>query len=187
MFRVGAVRYTLRITREPIVLNGKHYLGLCVESSREILISPEVAIDQRRRILFHELVHAHLYAHGRPDTEEGLCDFAATFAELAMVDLMAVGGEEALKRLGPGEELSPRRRPINLSRSRSCRCGGTIPPGEIRCEQDDAAPDQVKLSMTCPHCDITIRWRELMTFGGLPSGVVVGEPQVERAAVTYPL
>src|SRR4051794_25680303 len=103
MFRVGAGYYSVRITDEPMVSDGAPCVGLCQEETHTILLSGKMPLDRRLHTLLHELAHAHIYATGRPRDVEGLCDFAATVAEGAMRDLMAMGGEEALRRLQSGE------------------------------------------------------------------------------------
>jgi hypothetical protein len=177
MFRVGDARYSARVTDRPIVLNGVECDGLCDERGRRILIDPELPLNRRLWVLFHELAHAGVYAHGMPTTVEGLCDFIATLASLGIADLDAAGGVEALKRLSPGEELGLETAKIALTRSRYCPvCQGTVAAGSIECHREGAG--HVKLSLGCDHCGIRATWRELATHGGLPSGVVVGEPEV---------
>jgi hypothetical protein len=180
MFRVGAGFYSVRITDEPIVSQGERCVGLCVEESHTILISDKLQVDRRLHTLLHELAHAHIYATGRPRDIESLCDFVATVAESAMRDLASIGGEEALRRLRSGETLQRATAKIGLLMTRSCRCGGKIAPGEVLCTPDPNKPGQVTLGVYCEHCDETSIWNELATYGGAPSGVLVGEARIEK-------
>lgn len=187
MFRAGAGRYLVRITDKPIIHDGSQCVGLCDEEIDTINLAASLPVEKRLRTLLHELAHGHIFATGMPRDVESLCDFVATVAELAYRDLMACGGEEALRRLRPNETLGLATGRIGLLRSRSCVCGGLIAAGDVLCEQDRNKPDQVKLSLFCEHCQQTMTWNELATFGGLPSGVVVGEPRIERGCtITLP-
>jgi len=180
MFKVGAETYSARVTDGPIIFEGAKCVGVCDEAGREILISPTVAPDRRLATLLTELASALMFEIGEPTGRKAICKFVAVVAENMIRDLAACGGEEALRRLMPGERLGRRTGRIGLLRPRYCRCGGMIPAGEILCSPDVEKPDQVKLQMFCEHCRITLSWNELATFGGLPGGVVVGEPKIEE-------
>jgi hypothetical protein len=180
MFRIGAARYAVRVVEGPIRLEGAQCVGICDEEGQEVGLASTLPVERRLHVLLHELAHGHVFATGMPRDVESLCDFVATVGELAFRDLAACGGEESLRRLRPGEVLGRATGRIGLLRARACSCGGLIAPGDVRCEQDRARPDQVTLSLYCEHCDHTLTWNELATFGGLPSGVVVGEPRIER-------
>lgn len=186
MFNVGSVRYSVRLAHAPIMLDGVRYLGRCLERERFILISPDVPIDGRLNVLLHELAHAHIFASGMPGDVEGWCDLFATVAELAYADLTRCGGEPALQRLEPGQELRPSMRVVGLTRSRTCACGGTIAPGDVSCVSDPGRPGLLTLTMECEFCGHRMTWDELETFGGLPGGVVVGEPRIEKGTGASP-
>lgn len=180
MFRVGSNRYRVQLTRGPIELDGAQCVGLCDEEVQAIQIADSVKVEKRLWVLLHELAHGHVFAMGMPRDVEGLCDFVATVGELAIRDLTLCGGEEALRRLRVGETLGLATGRIGLLRSRACSCGGLIAPGDVDCRQDRRHPDQVTLRIYCEHCDHTLTWNELATYGGLPSGAVVGEPTIEK-------
>lgn len=181
MFRVGAAKYVAAITRDRMTVNQRECVGLCDEHGRRILISPALPIDRRLWTLGHELAHAHLLATGMPADVEGVCDLFATMFELGLRDLANAGGEEALKRLDPGETLGLATAKIMLTRSRYCpQCGGTVAPGGMSCTA--TGDGHVEIRVPCPHCDVTAYWREVATHGGLPSGVVVGDPRIVRGS-----
>lgn len=184
MFKVGGVTYCVRISPTPLRLAGAVCDGLCYENAREILIAPDIAPEDRLRILFHELAHAWVYVTGAPGDPEGWSDLFAAVATAAHTDLTRCGGEEALRRLRAGEVLGVLTGRIGLLRARYCRCGGLVPPGDIDCRVDLRNPGQVTLKMGCEHCGITLVWNELATQTGLPSGVTVGEPRIEAGVFT---
>jgi hypothetical protein len=107
-FRVGARRYDVRVSPGPIVFDGDRCLGFCDAASLTITVSGTLARDRRLEVLLHELAHAHMFAYGRPCGDEGLCDFVATVAAIAMEDVAACGGVAALESLNPGESLRVR-------------------------------------------------------------------------------
>jgi hypothetical protein len=160
-------------------VDGEECLGLCDERGRRILLSPAMPVDRRLWTLVHELAHAHVLAVGMPTDLESLCDFTATVYELAARDLMTAGGEEALRRLDPGEALGPVGK-IMLTRARTCAvCGASVAPGSITCTP--TGDGHVEIAVPCRHCDVTAYWREIATHGGHPSGVVVGDPRIVRS------
>lgn len=185
MFRVGSGKYVARITDAPIVHDGAQCVGLCDEAVETIHLAASLPVEKRLHTLLHELCHGAVFAHGMPRDVESLCDFFASAAELAFRDLATAGGEEALRRLRPGETLGLATGRIGLLRSRSCVCGGMVAAGDVLCERDTSHPDQVTLALYCEHCDQTVTWNELATFGGLPSGVVTGEAKVERGCAIH--
>jgi hypothetical protein len=181
MFRVGALKYGVKIPRDRMTVDRKECLGLCDEYGRRFLISPAVPIDRRLWTLAHEIAHGHFLATGVPSDVEGLCDLFATMFEMTMRDLVNAGGEEALKRLDPGEELGTATGKIGLTLNRACsRCRGTIAGGSVQCTP--TGDGHVELRAVCRHCDVTLIWRELATHGGHPSGVMVGEARFVRGA-----
>jgi hypothetical protein len=114
-----------------------------------------------------------------PADLEGICDLFGTMLDLALRDLVNAGGEEALKRLGPGEELGLATGKIGLSKSRFCQqCGGTVAAGSVDCTP--TGDGHVEIRVVCHHCDVTSIWSELATFGGHPSGVMIGEARTVR-------
>lgn len=180
MFRVGAVRYSVRVMDQPLVHDGADCFGLCDSGERAIKISPVVEPAKRLGVLIHELTHAWVFEVGRPADIESLCDLCSTITIGCVRDLILAGGEEALRRLRPGEGLGKIKSRIGLLRSRYCQCGGLIAAGDIHCERDENTPDQVTIRMSCDHCNQTMIWNERMEFGGQPSGEVIGEPRIER-------
>jgi hypothetical protein len=180
MFRVGASKYIVKIAMDRMRVAGEECMGLCDERGRRILINPVVPVDRRLWTLAHELAHAHVLATGMPADVESLCDMFATMFELTSHDLTNAGGEEALKRLDPGETFGTPTARIMLTRSRPCaQCGATIAPGNMTCTP--TGDGHVEIRVPCAHCDVTAYWREIATHGGLPSGVVVGDPRIVRA------
>lgn len=182
VFKVGGITYVVRVSSEPLYLHGDVCDGLCLENEREILIAPDIAEDDRLRVLFHELLHAWTYVTGAPGDAEGWADLFAATATAAHQDLTRCGGEEALRRLRAGEVLGVMTGRIMLTRSRYCRCGGTVAAASVDCRVDPRNPGQVTLKMGCDFCGHTMTWNELATQRGLPSGVVVGEVKVEAGA-----
>lgn len=180
MFHVASAIYAARITDEPLAHDGEPCLGLCDGGRRLILISCEVAIDRRLHVLLHELCHAHFFEAGMPGDDEGLCDAFAGVAELAFRDLALNGGEEALKRLRPGETFGRLAGRIGLLRHRCCPCGETVAGGSVYCTPDAARPGEVTLKLYCEFCNHTLTWNEFATFGGGPSSVPTGEQRVEK-------
>jgi len=186
MFRVGAGRYSVRVMEAPIVLDGVDCFGICDEGRREIQLDPTLPAGRRLWTVLHELGHAHLYATGMPRDVESLCDFVATVAELAIRDLTVAGGEEALKRLSPGERFGLPTARIALTNNRYCpTCTGTLAPGSVMCQPLGDAT--VEVAVYCEHCDQTQTWREQATAGGLPSGVVIDGPRIEHGDKITPM
>jgi hypothetical protein len=179
MFRVGASKYIVKVTSDRMSVAGDECLGLCDERGRRILVNPAVPIDRRLWILGHELAHAHILATGLPVDLEGVCDLFATMFDLGVRDLSNAGGEEALKRLSPGEEMGLATGKVGITSNRYCGvCGATVAPGRITVTP--TGDGHVELRVPCRHCDAASFWREMATHGGLPSGVVIGEPRIVR-------
>jgi len=178
MFRVGAAKWTLGISEGPIIVGGAECDGACDEKGHRLKICHRLPPEKRLHVLLHELAHAQIYATGYPSDVESVCDFAATVGEIAIRDLTACGGEEMLKRLGPGEVLKGSNGRIGSLRMRTCgQCQGTVAPSDVKYEADGEGA--VLVMAYCDHCGISVKWHERMTFGGAPSGEVLGEPVIE--------
>lgn len=180
MFRVGASCWSLLVAKGPLVVNGAACDGACDERQHQLRLCHRLPADQRLHVVLHELAHAHIFSTGYPQDVESLCDFVATVGELAIRDLTACGGEEMLKRLRPGEVLKGSNGRIGSLRTRTCgRCQGTVAPADVTYGADADATETVTVAAYCDHCGITVKWRERATFGGAPSGEVIGEPVIE--------
>jgi len=178
MFQIGAKRYMVRIMEDTLKYDGEEVMGLCDEGAREIKLSPKVAIDERIDVLLHEVAHAHVFGTGFPANVESLCDLMASVGRCVIKGLVIAGGIEALKQLRPGERLGDASGRMGHLRHRICKCGGKIAAGDVHCERERRAPDRVKISAYCDHCNITLQWVETCSLDGLPTGIVVGDVEV---------
>src|SRR4051794_14428820 len=106
-FHVGPWQYRMRLTEGPLIFDGSHVLGACIQSPREILIAADCPADDRLRVLLTELMSAWCFETGEPSTRDGWRDLAASMTMAALVDLNNQGGELALLSLRPGESPEP--------------------------------------------------------------------------------
>jgi hypothetical protein len=189
-FRIGPHTYSLRITEGPIVVEGASCLGASLTGSREILIAADCPPKLRLSTLLYELMRVWSLETGVPRDCEGWYELGATMSAAAAVDLNNQGGELALLSLRNGESPEPAAAKIGLTRKRCCGvCGGTVAGGSVECRVVSAGICELRLY--CEHCDQTMTWREAQMARGLPSGLVLGEPVMERgdrrAAVPEPV
>lgn len=178
-FRIGARYYSVRVTDGPIVLDGFKCSGVCLQSTREILIAGDCHPRERSFILFRELMRGWVFETGQPANDDGWHDLGATMTLGAIVDLNMQGGQEALFGLRAGESPERAAAKIGLTRSRACAvCRGDVAGGSVLCHPSKT-PGIVDLALFCDHCNRTQRWSEVQSAGGFPSGQVVGEPVFE--------
>jgi hypothetical protein len=178
----GVWPYLVGIASEPIVEGGRAKMGRYLEREKRVEISPDCPANYRLTMAVHELVHGWIVHNGsRPRGTEGLCDFVATVTVSTIRWLNANGGETALLRLQPGEVLQLGAARIHLTRNRWCAlCQETVAGGSVDCRPAEDVAGVAELTLYCPFCNHVQRWRETMTTGGMPSGMVVGEPSFER-------
>lgn len=179
-FHVGSTVYRLAIAEGPM----SDRWGECNERERRIVLGPDVPAMERIRVLFHELAHAWIFETGEPKNLEGWCDLMGAVAARGMRDLMLAGGEEALRRMEPGESHAITTGRVGLTRHRYCgKCGGTVAGGSVQCQTTlyEGMP-AVSLELWCGHCDHRQFWLEAATMAGMPSGAVLGEVEFRGVA-----
>lgn len=180
MFHVGKIAYMVRISIDPLKLDGRRCDGVCDPADRTILIDPHVKPENRWNVLLHELFHAFEFAFGFPKDSEALADFGASVAERALHDMTAAGGLRALQHLRPGEEFGLAAARIGLTATRQCgQCGCTL--AGVHCRPDPMKPGQLNLAVYCDFCDVSTLWNE-MSACGQPAGGVMGAKIVRGCA-----
>ncbi|HEX4796190.1 MAG TPA: hypothetical protein VH370_20540 [Humisphaera sp.] len=101
LFSVGPFVYAVEIVTGLLTLSGEPALGRCDYDGMRILIDSSLPPSGRLAIVLHELRHSWSYHVPQPSNAEEDCDLSATITISAMNDLLAQGGEAALRRMQP--------------------------------------------------------------------------------------
>lgn len=188
-FHVAAVIYELRIPSAPIFDGDQEIWGQCIPEWHKLLISPAAPIDQRRRLLAHELYHAWRFEVPKPNTEEELATLSATVNDSMDEDLERQGGTTALRQLRP-EPADPVFVPDQVGkpdllgaddRMPCAGCDAYVMCGSIHHDPPEFHGATTRYRMTrwmvCDACGVLQVWLEWCSPDGTPSGKFVANPR----------
>lgn len=103
-FWIGVEVYTVRVTKDPIFMNGVECLGIAEYRTREILLSPGLPPYARMATLLHEVRHAwQFHFPGTSSTAEDEATTTSSIMLCTWTDLESQGGEAAVIALQPQE------------------------------------------------------------------------------------
>lgn len=166
---------TVRISRKPIVTDGKQLDGQIDPERRIVWISCDVPLKDRRRVLFHELRHGWVYARGgKPEGDEADALDVAAFMDAVDEQFDAQGGTPALMAMQP-LDLSQAPNPpgsVILIDRYDCPCGAQTMVGSVRstpAEFDSRYGEYVVSRwFECEACGALVHWQEASLPDGTP-------------------
>jgi hypothetical protein len=192
-FKIGAWKYRVRITNEPIYDDaGRQQSGGVYWAERTILISGTIPLELRIDTLLHELCEAWAYHVGHPQPGEDYANSTATFTALAMAELARQGGVASLMRLLPAgrlehtdDELEQLGDSGGEHYAAQCRACGrmfarlSVVSGKPFFDMGHQAMC-LRRTLYCEDCNHLQEWLEGATASGHPNGRVYGEPVFKR-------
>lgn len=182
-FAIKGQRYAVAISARPLLIDGEPCRAKIDHRNHRIWLSDQVAKDERRRLLMHELRHAWVNAHGRKLDAEGDADDGGEMLDEVPRQYNEQGGDAVLESLEPVTTAVPQRGmggSIMVVHAECGNCSARIAPGSIGTSKPEWSEDVgawvIERGMLCLVCDQVTTWREQCTPAGMPLGHILPEP-----------
>lgn len=192
-FTIAHSGFLVRITDEVLRDDqGKEAAELFDWPHQTIWISSRMPVQRRLHSLFHSIRHGWQMTLGTAADAESDADQAASYAISTWKDLERQGGEAALMRMMP-DGVVDQGADIDLAiepRAAQCpQCNGLLSM-PIRTSTPKLDPRYSRLivwrSGDCDFCSHIVAWREGATTKGVPTGTVIGEPEIRAGGHAVP-
>lgn len=182
---INGATFTVAIWPRPLFVDGQPAKAKIDYVGRRILISDQLARDERRRALFHELRHCWVQTRGRVSGAEADAIDVAELMDTILDAYTEQGGDDVLLAMHPEPETAPKVRnmaegPLGQNWAQCGGCRQSVMIGSIHTTPPTWHPSAgvwiVERSMHCDRCEKITAWSEVSDQAGVPQGGIIAHP-----------